>query len=115
MGVFLPLRNMIHIVFLLPAGASLTIQTIIATSAMSGWRSVFDYTEKFSLQRERKKERKMKSSYYSSFSGFFPSMLVPCGQLSYADSGIITTSASPAAVCAVKLTVAGPAVTGLLH
>ena len=39
-GVFFPLRSMIHIVFVLPAGASLVIQMIVATSAMSGRRNI---------------------------------------------------------------------------
>ena len=48
----------------------------------------------------------------SSFSDFSPSMPVPLGQLSSADSGVVTTSASSAAVCTVTFTVAGLAVHG---
>ena len=65
-------------------------------------RSVSAYAEKLSLQCERKRERKAKSSSFSSFS---PSVSVPLGQLSSADS------ASSAAVCAMMFTVAVPAVT----
>ena len=78
------------------------------------WKSVLEYMEKLSLQRERKKERKTKSSS-SSFSGFFPSMSVPLGQLpSSADLGVVTTSASSSAVCTMTFTLAGPAVTAVL-
>ena len=72
-------------------------------------KRVADYVEKLSLQHKRKKERKTKSS--SSFSGFSPSMLVPLGWLPSADLGVVTTSASSSAVCAVMFVVAGPAVT----
>ena len=44
--------------------------------------SVFDYAERLSLQFERK----MKSLFSSCFTGFSPSMPVPLGQLSSADS-----------------------------
>ena len=74
-------------------------------------RHVADYVEKLSLQHERKKVRKTKSSS-SSFYGFSPSMRFPLGQLpSPADSGVVTMSASSSAMCAVMYAVAGPAVT----
>ena len=70
--------------------------------AMNSWkecfRSVAKYAEKLLLQHERKNEQKMKVS--SSFSGFSPSMPVSLEQLSFADLGMITTSASSSAVCA---------------
>ena len=67
-------------------------------------RMVADYAEKLSLQQERKRTS---SSSLSSFSGFSLSMPVPLERLSSANSGVITTSASSRAVCAV----AGPSVT----
>ena len=75
-------------------------------------RSDVEYAEKLSLQRERKKEQKTKSSS-SSFSGFFPSMSVPLEQLSSTDLGVITTAASLTAVCAVMFAVAVPTVTSV--
>ena len=74
-------------------------------------KSVSEYAEKLSFQREKKKERKTKSSSSSSFSDFSPSMPGTLEQLSSADSGVVPTSASSAAVCAITFTVAGPAVT----
>ena len=71
--------------------------------------SVAAYAEKLSAQREKKKESKMKFS--SSSSGFSPSMPVPLGQLSSAMPGVVSTSVSSTAVCAVMFAVAGPAVT----
>ena len=68
-------------------------------------RSIAEYAEKLSLQCERK------TKSLSSFSGFSPSMPVPLEQLLLADSRVITTSASSAAVCAVAFVVASPSVT----
>ena len=72
-------------------------------------KSVVDYVEKLTVQRERKKERTMKSS--SSFSGFSPSMPITLGRLPSSDSSVVIASASSSAMCAVTFTVAGPAVT----
>ena len=76
-------------------------------------KSVLEYVEKLSLQHERKKVKKTKSS--SSFPGFSPSMPVPLGLLpSSADSGVVAASASSSAECAVTFAVADLAVTTAL-
>ena len=75
-------------------------------------RSVAVYAKKLSAQRKKKKERKAKSSS-SSFSGFSAAMPVPLGQLSTALPGVVSTSASSVAVCAVTCAVAGPAVSAV--
>ena len=113
MDVFFILRSMIHIVFVMPAGASLVIQTIVATSAMSGRRNVagVSLTTRRSYRYNVRGKGRGRRSLCLSFSGFSPSIPVLLGQLSSADSGVITTSASLAAVCAVTFVVAGPAVT----
>ena len=68
---------------------------------------------KLSVQHERKKERKAKSSSYSSLSGFSPTMPVLLSQLA-STSGVISTSTSSAPVCSVTYAVAGPAVSAVL-
>ena len=55
-------------------------------------RRVSDYMHKFSLQWEKKRERKAKASS-SSFLSFSPLMLVPLWQLlSSAGAGVVTTT-----------------------
>ena len=74
-------------------------------------RDITVYTKKLSAQR-KKKERKAKSSFSSSFSGSSPVMPVPLSQLA-STSGVISTLASSTPVCAATYAVAGLSVSAV--
>ena len=74
-------------------------------------RDVAVYADKLSVQPEKKKERKVKSSS-SSFSCFSLVKPVPLSQISSA-TGAISTLAPSTNVCGVTYAVAGPAISAV--